>query len=627
MQYRGKYVNGHGNPHRLALIEKSFAALHADPTLPNLSMLYRAETNMLCEGFIWGSGWWIQNSYGFTMGVIPLMNEIWLERLQNSYDAFWQRIGDGQRIGADNGIPSHPNYSYRAPDGALGDCVLSEGIIYRQGDGHVDRYDWFYEATAAGVHMQADILLFDRRPEMIARYLPLMWRSLNHIESTRAENGLFLVGAAANLLAPSYGGSMNPQTGEIGKGYLTGLSVTYSAALRKTAELCRIMGDTVGEAECNARLQKNLDALPQLLTEEGYFAKSMDPDGTLHGVYGADRYGYLEAVCNVDAIAWDVVSPTIANSIYRKIAAVPEIRGAGILCNNYPHLDDTMDSYLKRSSAPHSLGWLSGDWVDGGCWATVEGRAILAYMKLGQHDDAFRAADVYMRWAEEYRQDAPFSQWGHNRNNPWQRENNDHTECSHPVSVMIDNFAPITCLLRGLFDYAADADGLRITPSIPDDITELNQTVPVYFGGCRIYITYGDGQNAPDDPSTVSLSVDEQGRITIPAECLPRGGAVRLTLSRNGSASLCAVEAPDEETPTGDIEGLPEDLTAIYRACAATTANPARVRELLLAIEAAALRRRLPFDRHELRPMTAEKQAQIIELYDRAVRELYGGLA
>ena len=41
----------------------------------------------------------------------------------------------------------------------------------------------------------------------------------------------------------------------------------------------------------------------------------------------------------------------------------------------------------------------------------------------------------------------------------------------------------------------------------------------------------------------------------------------------------------------------------------------------------AALRRRLPFDRHELRPMTAEKQAQIIELYDRAARELYGGLA
>ena len=53
--------------------------------------------------------------------------------------------------------------------------------------------------------------------------------------------------------------------------------------------------------------------------------------------------------------------------------------------------------------------------------------------------------------------------------------------------------------------------------------------------------------------------------------------------------------------------------------------NPHRL--ALIEKSFAALRRRLPFDRHELRPMTAEKQAQIIELYDRAVRELYGGLA
>ena len=143
MKYQGTYISGQGNHESLALIEKSFAALHPCATLPNLPMLYRSETDMLCEGFIWGKGWWIQNSYGFTMGVVPFCDELWLERLQTSYDAFWDRIGDGKRIGADNGEPVHVNYSFCAPDGSLGDCVLSEGIIYRQGDGDVTSYDWF----------------------------------------------------------------------------------------------------------------------------------------------------------------------------------------------------------------------------------------------------------------------------------------------------------------------------------------------------------------------------------------------------------------------------------------------------------------------------------------------------
>ena len=51
-----------------------------------------------------------------------------------------------------------------------------------------------------------------------------------------------------------------------------------------------------------------------------------------------------------------------------------------------------------------------------------------------------------------------------------------------------------------------------------------------------------------------------------------------------------------------------------------------QLREILSSVEAAALRRRLPFDRHELRPMTDEKRAQILNLYDQTARELYEGL-
>ena len=629
------FIRGSGSPERLKLIDDSFSMLRDSPLLPDLRMLYKSSSDMLSEGFIWGDGWWIQNSFGFTMGAVPLLDPLWSKILQNSYDAFWERIGDGCRIGADNGVPTHPNYGYRAPDGSLGDCVKpGVGIIYRQGDGDVDSYDWFYEATAAGVLMEAEILLFDRRPEQIRAYLPLMRRSLDHIESVRAENGLFLVGPSANLLAPSYGGSPADEDGKPQRGYLTGLSVTTAAALKRTAALCRMVGDTESAAEYDKRLTRTLDALPLLLTDGGYFVKSMDPDGTKHGVYGADRYGYLESVCNVDAAAWGVVGPDTARSICEAIASVPGIRPAGMLCNNYPHLDDTLNSYRNHSNTPHSLGFLSGDWVDGGCWATVEGRAILAYLRSGAYDDAFRAAGSYMKWAEEYRQDAPMSQWGFNTNNPWQQENDDHSECGRPVSVMVDNFAPVTCLLRGLFGWEADERGLSARPQIPDDITSLEQRVPVTFGGCRIYVAYtgGDGPLAAS-LNDVRLPVEGDGTVRIPADLLPRGGEVCLNLDRSGRAPLLtAADLRPDDAPNGDTEGLPQELRAIRADCAAQLEREgdplraAHLKEILSAAETAALRRRLPFDRHELRPMTDEKIAQILNLYDQTVRELYAGL-
>ena len=636
--YRGQYVSGTGSEEKLRLIDESFSMLGSTAALPNLKMLYKSSTDMLSEGFIWGDGWWIQNSFGFTMGAVPLLNGFWSRILQNSYDAFWKRIGDGKRIGADDGHPKHFNYSFCAPDGSLGDCVFRDGIIYRQGDGDVNAYDWFYEATAAGVLMQAEILLFDRREDRIRKYMPLMRRSLDHIESARAENGLFLVGPASNLLAPSYGGSYDEATGECGKGYLTGLTVTYSAALKRCAELAKMIGDGEAAAEYDARLRRNLDALPLLLTEEGYLVKSMDPDGTKHGVYGAERYGYLEGVCNADAVAWDIVPPKTARSIYEKIASVPKIRGAGILCCNWPHLDDTLESYRKHTSGPHSLGWRSGDWVDGGCWATVEGRAILAYMRLGETDDAFRAADWYMRWAKEYRQDAPFSQWGFNTNNPWQRENDDHTVCERPVSVMVDNFAPVTCLLRGLFGYEADAEGLSVRPQIPDDITELIQREPIYFNGCAIHLLYeGGDQTVVGNLDGTLLRADEVGRIRIPASLLPRGGEVCLSLSRSGEAKtyrIADLPTRTEEASafTGEIGDLPDDLVHIYAECTErlkTADDPdlrAQLGEILSSVKAACGRRELPFVCHELRPMTDEKRAAILNLYDQTVRELYQGL-
>ena len=123
------------------------------------------------------------------------------------------------------------------PDGCLGDCASPDQIAFRQGDGDVMAHDWFYEATAAGLVMQSEILLVSRDLNAIGQYLPKMERSANFIEKARdPDNNLFLVGPACNLLAPSYGGVKQPD-GTFGKGYLAGLSITYLAALDRMVEL------------------------------------------------------------------------------------------------------------------------------------------------------------------------------------------------------------------------------------------------------------------------------------------------------------------------------------------------------------------------------------------------------
>jgi len=199
----------------------------------------------------------------------------------------------------------------------------------------------------------------------------------------RSQKNLFWAGPAGNLLAPSYAGCKRPD-GTYDKAYLVGLSITYIAALDRLIELEKLAAAPEKVQLYTERREAARAGLTHVTTDEGYLLKSLDPDGTRHGVYGAPQHGYFEAVCNHDAICFGVVNNEQAHKIMDKIRSIPDLRPHDLIITNCPSLDD-----MYVEAAPGL--WQFGTWVNGGHWTTCEARMIMAYYRLGCFQDAARA--------------------------------------------------------------------------------------------------------------------------------------------------------------------------------------------------------------------------------------------
>ena len=371
--FEGQFFRGEGDKEYLQLLDISRRMFAADPEFQSLGMLYHPGWNGFVEGPTWGA-WWIQNSYGPTYCALPLFEEPLTTFLQRAQDLWFDQMGDGKHQGNNNWV---------APDGCLCDAAAPGSIYYKQGDGRIDIHDWGMEFTAAGVVLQSELLLISRDLQAIKHYLPLLERCANFLETRRdPKNNLFLAGPAGKLLAPSYAGWRQPD-GTFARAYLAGLSVTTIAALDRLIELEKLAGHTDKVKLYTQRRDLARQGLPALMTEEGYFIKALDPDGVKHGVYGAKKHGYFEAVVNHDAICFRVVDESQAARIYRKIASIPGLRPHDVIITNYPALDDM---YVPGTD----WLWKFGTWVNGGHWSTCEARMVMAYCQLGKFDDARR---------------------------------------------------------------------------------------------------------------------------------------------------------------------------------------------------------------------------------------------
>lgn len=502
--FQGRHYRGKGDREYLELLERSRSFFAPNPRYLNITMLYEPSWDGFVEGPTWDA-WWIQNSYGTTLAALPFLTEPYVTFIQNAQDLWFNKMGNGKRAGM---------HGWVGPDGCLCDAANLKTIYYRQGDGRIDIHDWGMEFTAAGVVMQSELLLISRDENAIAHYLPMLERSIDFIESRRdKKNNLFLAGPAGNLLAPSYAGYRKPD-GTYGKAYLTGLSITYIAALDRMIELETLAQRTNIIEEYKARRSAAGEGLKQLQTDEAYFIRSLDPDGVKHGVFGAKEHGYFETSPNHDAIALHIVDDEQAEKIYDKIASIPQLRPHALVIPNYPGYDDMYEK-------PVGL-WSYGEWVNGGHWSTCEGRMILAYSRLNKFDDIKASNRQFMKFANSFRMDNPLTKFG-----------DDVYQPNQPINITYDIFAIPAATIRGLFEYRYRADSLELIPHIPNSITEFEQLDPIRFGSKRIYIrTIGAGPITSvminDQPATkcneksVILKFDE-----IPDETL-------LTIARGG---------------------------------------------------------------------------------------------
>jgi hypothetical protein len=549
--FKGKYFRGRGDTEYLKLLDISRRVFAPDPEFQNLTMLYMPRWNGLVEGPTWDA-WWIQNSYGTTYAALPFLQEPFVTFLQHSQDLWFDQMGDSKRVGA----PSPMDWV--APDGALCDAARPGWIVYKQGDGRISIHDWGMEFTAAGVVMQAELLLISRDAPAIARYLPKLERCAEFIESRRdPTNDLFLAGPAGNLLAPSYAGWKKPD-GTYGQAYLTGLSVTWIAGLDRLIELEKLAGREEKAHVYRERRERARKGLARLTTDEGYFIRSLDPDGIRHGVFGASSHGYFEASPNHDAIAFRVVDDAQARQIFKKISGIADLRPYHFVLPNYPSYDDMYEK-------PEGL-WAFGTWVNGGHWSTCEARMILGYYRLGQFEDARQSMRQWLSFAEKFRLDNPLVKFG-----------SDVYQPNQLINLTYDAFGPPAAFVRGLFEYLYRADGLTLIPHIPEAVSELEQDFPIRFGKKRLFIsTSGRGPITSVRVNDGPWNEHDEVSVFLLYDKTPETARIQIGL---GGVEPANIEAPKATAIAPVPENGPAELADLGRRAARIGEFLAKARE------------------------------------------------
>lgn len=522
-EYSGRWVSGSGDKEFLNLVDQAFESMQPSPQMANIALLYKRDWDGFVEATNWPC-WWIQNSFGPSYGMMPFLQEPYSTWLEHSQALWFRLMGDGKRINERGDM---------APDGCLCDAagiymnggeelgfgdprtigrytkpvldgtIHNDHVSYRQGDGAVDLHDWFIGTTAAGLILESERLLIRHDIRKAEERLPQLQRVAAFLDSRRdTVTNLLKAGRATNLLAPSYKGYINPD-GKPEFAYLTELSVNYAGGLERLVKVCEFTGHYDLAKNYRETANKIKAALPSLMDDEGSFIMSLDPDGTRHGVFGAEKHGYYEATPNHDAVCFRVVNDPASERIIKRMISIPELAPYDLILPNYPSYDD--------HSGEGAMTY--GTWVNGGHWTTTQGRMNIACMRVDEFDHPLKSWKRMVGLIQGFRADAPMKErgatgWFHGR---------------FSFDIVYDCWGAPGGLLRGLFEYDYNSDGLRIKPHLPEEITSYSQKWPVMFGKTKIYLTvtgsgpvkyaFADGEKLPANNGWIELKPDGKGDI------------------------------------------------------------------------------------------------------------------
>ena len=262
------------------------------------------------------------------------------------------------------------------------------------------------------------------------------------------------------------------------------------------------------------------------------------------------------------------------------------------------------------------------------------------YYRLGKFEDVRRSAARAMKWAKDFRMDAPWSQRGENTHNVWSDAGEHHVG---GVAVMVNNFAIPAATVRGLFDYEYRFDRL-ILRRVPGSITEYVQKHPVRFGEKTLYLSC---RNAGPKIKSVAVNgkavkTESSDAVSLLYDELPKEAKVEIVTEGGWEAKPTQTTAPST-TPqqaakaTAPSVELAESLKKPYAVLTTMDRLLARepnaecerafVHESLEMIEAWRMRSSMDPGSGFFRPMTAMKRTAILKFYESTAQNLYQGFA
>ena len=282
-----------------------------------------------------------------------LLQDPWFSTLQHSLDLFWDNQGDGKRMGR-CGDPKELLYQLVAPDGCLGDCASPGAIVYKQGDGNPAIHDWFHEATAAGVVMEAEILLCSRNPKAIAKYLP------------------------------KPGGTKHGVLGQKQFGYLEGVTNADAVALR-------VVDDAVARS-----IYKQIEAFPAVRPFDFLLTNAPSLDDT-YVAWGSAKPGSIfEFGCWVNGGIWGTVEGR-AVLMYYRLGKFEDVRRSVARVMKWAKDFRMDDHFTQRGENTDNLWYDKGPDKWGNVTLAVDNYAIPAAAVRGLFDYEYRADRLILR--------------------------------------------------------------------------------------------------------------------------------------------------------------------------------------------------------------------------------------